>query len=115
MTLTDRLLNGSSEQPGLLQIKGVDIYGYPMVTNNREAVFAMNLEGLPAKQVVKRCISAGIIVHDRQSDAYTRHTLEAMRLDQCVRVSLAHYNTVEEVDTFLKLTNKLSQEINSKR
>ena len=111
MALTEWLLNGSPKSSGILQLKGITVYGYPMVTNKRESVFAMNMEGLSAKEFVKRCVAAGIIVHDRQSDAYTRHTLEAMGVDQCVRVSLAHYNTFKEVEAFLKLTAKLVYQI----
>ena len=44
----------------------------------------------------------GIRVHNRIFDAYSRHTLSALGLEECVRVSLAHYNTREEVDIFLK-------------
>jgi len=111
MALTDRLFNGNSQLPGILQMDGISVYGYPVVTEDREAVFAINLDGLPAKEFVKRCVAAGIIVHDRQSDAYTKHTLQAMSVDQCVRVSLAHYNSSDEVDAFLRLTESLCHEV----
>ena len=42
----------------------------------------------------------GIIVHNRTSDAYSRHTLKALGIEECVRVSFCHYNTSDEVDVF---------------
>ena len=107
--LTDRLLNGSERAPGLLGMDRIALYGEPAASDRREAVFAFNITGLDAGEAVERYGEDGIVVHDRQRDAYSGHTLAAMGVTSCIRVSLAHYNTIDEVDAFLEVTRRLAR------
>ena len=43
----------------------------------------------------------GIRVHTRKDDHYSGNILKPLGLPSCVRVSLCHYNTLEEVAQFL--------------
>lgn len=99
--LVERLLRGTAELPGLADNPKVQVYGSRDAGPNREAVLALNIGGMSAKDFVGRCARQGIIVHDRQSDAYSRHTLQALGITECVRVSLSHYNSPAEVDALL--------------
>ena len=108
IALTDRLFNGTERLPGLLRMDGIELYGDPAASDKREAVFALNIAGLDAGEAVERYGENGIVVHDRQRDAYSGHTLTAMGVTSCVRVSLAHYNTTEEVDAFLDVTRRIA-------
>jgi selenocysteine lyase/cysteine desulfurase len=69
----------------------------------------MNVEGKASGQIVKALAERGIRVTSRISDYYSRHTLMALGIEECVRVSLAHYNTPEEVDIFLKAMGELAR------
>ena len=70
-----------------------------------------NVEGVTSAEVVSALGERGIRVHNRISDAYSRHTLSAMGIEECVRVSLCHYNSLEEVNTFLKLLERVPNEL----
>ncbi len=99
--LSERLLRGTAERPGLLGLNRVTVHGKQHPYEGREAVFAFSVAGLPTGRLVKEFGARGVIVHDRVSDAYSRHTLEGLGVSEVVRVSLAHYNSLEEVNAFL--------------
>ena len=99
--LTSALLGGGAGAPGLLSMGHVAVHGEVEDLSIREACLGFSVAGMGSGEVVERLAQAGIRVHNRVSDAYSRHTLEALGLDECVRVSLCHYNTVEEVNAFL--------------
>lgn len=111
MALTDRMLNGTPDLPGLLRLKRVKLLGDPTVNDQREGVCSFTIDGLSAGEVVERCEQAGVIVHDRQSDAYSRQTLEALGASECVRASLGHYNTPGEVDAFLGVVGEVCAKV----
>ena len=106
--LTQRVLQGTEDVPGLLKIPGLTLYGIPQANHQRDPVFAFNLDGRKAREVVRLLGDEGFVTHDRQSDAFTGHTLEALGVDSCVRASFSHYNSAYEVDEFLKEVNKLA-------
>ena len=67
-----------------------------------------NVEGVTSAEVVSALGERGIRVHNRISDAYSRHTLQALGVEECVRVSMAHYNSPEEVDSFLNALEQVN-------
>jgi len=100
--LSQRILYGGGTLPGLLNYKEISLHGPPHPWEGREAVFAFSIVGMPTNEIIKAFVARKIIVHDRVSDAYSAHTLEALGVKEVVRVSLAHYNTIKDVDLFLK-------------
>ena len=74
----------------------------------QDATVLFNCAGLLAPELVDGLGQRGFGVHHRVRDAYSRHTLEALELADGVRVSLAHYNTEEEVTQFLKALNSIT-------
>lgn len=107
LALGQRLLHGAGGAPGLLHHTAVQVFGNKNLSRDREAVFAFRVDGMSAKDVVKYFVQRGVIVHDRTNDAYSGHTLGRLGVDAIVRVSLAHYNTCEEVEQFLVILNML--------
>lgn len=99
--LAELLLNGGDGRQGLLTMPGVRVYGEARDLSRRQAIVAFNVAGASAADVVDYLEEEGVRVHNRTSDAYSRHTLEALGLAECVRVSLAHYNAGREVLFFL--------------
>lgn len=99
--LSRRLLEGDKRHPGLLEHAGVRLHGRRHPSCGREAVFAFSVPGRATGALVRAFGRRGIVLHDRVSDAYSKHTLDALGVPEVVRVSLAHYNTPEEVSIFL--------------
>ena len=105
--LSKRLLHGDGAVPGLLGHARVTLHGARHHCDGREAVFAISVPGVPTARLVREFVERKVIVHDRVSDAYSGHTLEALGVTEVVRVSLAHYNTPGEVDGFLRALDEV--------
>ena len=60
-------------------------------------------------QAVELYNRAGIRVHNRTRDAYSKHTLDALGINEGVRLSACHYNTPEEMDRFLEVTAAIGE------
>ncbi|MEO1720842.1 MAG: aminotransferase class V-fold PLP-dependent enzyme [Pseudomonadota bacterium] len=98
--LTEAMLHGVGNLRGLAEIPGVSLIGGPG-TERREGVFSLTLEGVSAADLVGRLREQGIRVHIRKNDHYCGNVLGPLRIDACIRVSIAHYNTEAEVSRFL--------------
>ncbi len=99
--LTWRMLRGDGGPDGLVDIPGLTVYGEIDDLTVKDPVAIFNVEGMSSAEVVSYLGKKGIVVHSRRSDAYSRHTLRALGIEECVRVSLCHYNTSDEVDQFI--------------
>jgi cysteine desulfurase family protein (TIGR01976 family) len=89
---------------GLGEIQGMRIYGItdPARFDERVPTVSFTLEGLTPNQVARRLDAANIFVWD--GNFYALAVTERLGLEEhggLVRVGLAHYSTVEEVDTLL--------------
>lgn len=98
--LTDALLHGLGNLPGLAALPGVTILG-GADNPHREGLVCFALDELPAGQIVETLNADGIRTHIRRADHYSGNILTPLGLDAAVRVSLCHYNTLEEVRAFL--------------
>ncbi len=104
--LHNLLLVGRDCVPGLLQLPQLRVY--PRTPESEcGPIAAFGVTGKTAGQVVDWLETEGFRVHQRVSDAYSRHTLAAMGIQECVRVSLGHYNSPEEIMTFLQTIGRL--------
>jgi selenocysteine lyase/cysteine desulfurase len=92
---------------GLSSIPGIRLFGVPDASERREAVFAVTMDGMTAGELVIAMGARGISVHDRKHDAYSGHILEAIGAPDCVRISMAHYNTTDEIDALLAALDEL--------
>jgi cysteine desulfurase / selenocysteine lyase len=98
--LIDLLINGDAKTPGLRSFDDVKIIG-PLSLKGREGIVSFNLEGMTSPDLVQEFAKRGIRVHARVSDGYSGHILGALGIDDCLRVSLCHYNAPDEVRQFL--------------
>ena len=99
-TLTDAMLYGTGNLKGLTEMPGVAIIG-GADNPAREGLVSLTVEGIDAPEVVAALNDQGIRTHTRKADHYSGNILEPLGLPSAVRVSLCHYNTVEEVAQFL--------------
>lgn len=105
--LTDALLFGTGNLPGLSELRGVTILGG---TDNpaREGLVCFALDHLPAAEIVTKLNARNIRTHTRKADHYSGNILSPLGLDAAVRVSLCHYNTVEEVSALLAAMKEIA-------
>jgi cysteine desulfurase / selenocysteine lyase len=101
-TLTQRLLRGSTEVRGLLDMRHVTVYGETDDLAKREPVIAFSVHPFTAGELSAMLEEKRIRSAIRRADFYSRHTMDAIGIHECVRVSLNHYNTFGEIDTFLR-------------
>jgi selenocysteine lyase/cysteine desulfurase len=99
--LTDAMLHGTGNLRGLSQIPGVTIVGgadNPL----REGLVCFAIDGLDAPDIVAALNCAGIRTHTRKADHYSANILDPIGLASCVRVSICHYNSLDEVKRLLE-------------
>jgi len=106
-TLTDATLHGTGNMPGLADIDGITVVG-GIDNPAREGLVCFAMQGISAPDIVSRLSETGIRAHVRKPDHYSGNILEPLNLDGCVRISFAHYNSVEEVARLLAVVNEIS-------
>ncbi|MEP6356765.1 MAG: aminotransferase class V-fold PLP-dependent enzyme [Hyphomicrobiales bacterium] len=100
-SLTDAMLHGTSNLKGVAEMEGVQIIG-GVENNRREGLVALSVDGIDTADVVAKLGERGVRVHIRKADHYSGNVLNPLGLPSCVRVSMCHYNTEEEVAQFLE-------------
>jgi cysteine desulfurase/selenocysteine lyase len=98
--LTDAMIFGTGNLAGLSELPGVTILG-GADNPAREGLVCITLDGMEAPDLVSALRSRGIRTHTRKADHYSGNILSPLGLSSAVRVSLCHYNTIEEVAAFL--------------
>lgn len=98
--LVHRLLYGGAGLPGLCDYPGLHLIG-PEDSPYREGVVSFAVEEVEAKHVVAELGARGIRVHARSDDVFSGNILRPLGLKAVTRVSLAHYNSADEVDACL--------------
>ncbi len=105
--LVDTMINGVDSQAGLAKIPGVSLIG-GFENDFREGMVALTVEGVPSADVVAELSADGIRTHIRKNDYFSGNILSPLNLETCVRVSMCHYNTVDEVKQFLKSMDRIT-------
>ena len=99
-TLTDAMIHGIGNLAGLANLPGVMIIG-GSVNPAREGLVSIAVEGMSAPDLVTALRERGIRTHTRKADHYSGNILDPLGLPSAVRVSLCHYNSLDEVKAFL--------------
>jgi selenocysteine lyase/cysteine desulfurase len=107
--LLHRCLYGSAKQRGLLAMDHVTVHAMTEDLSQRYCLFMFDLAGMDSYQGVELYNRAGLRLHNRVRDAYSRHTLEAMGLEAGIRLSANHANSPAEVDAFLAATEEIGR------
>jgi len=98
--LTNAMIHGTGNLPGLADLPGVHILG-GIENPDREGLVCFALDDVPATTIVDTLNAQGIRTHIRRADHYSGNILTPLGLDAAVRVSLCHYNTMDEVRALL--------------
>jgi selenocysteine lyase/cysteine desulfurase len=68
----------------------------------REGMLSMTVDGRACADVVATLNARGIRTHVRKADYFSGNILQPLGLPTCIRVSMCHYNTPDEVLAFLR-------------
>ena len=104
--LTNAMIYGVGNLTGLANLADVGILGGEE-NALREGLVSITVEGMNAEEVVEGLRENGIRVHARKADHYSGNILKPLNLESCTRVSMCHYNTIEEVADFLTAMRKI--------
>lgn len=99
-TLTDAMIHGTGNLTGLADLPGIRIIG-GVENPGREGLVSLWHDVIPSADIVAGLGARGVRVHIRKADHYSGNILKPLGRADCVRVSLAHYNTTGEVSAFL--------------
>lgn len=105
LALTDAMLHGTGNLPGLKDLEKVHVIG-GIDNPAREGLVSLTVKGVASDIVVKHLNNEGIRTHLRKADHYSGNILDPLDLDGCIRVSTCHYNSVQEVSRFLAVMNE---------
>lgn len=100
-TLSEAMLYGTKGHPGMLGMKGVQVYGLKDESriHLRTPTFSFDIAGVELKKVAEHMwIKHGVVVI--ADDFYSR-ALRTYGKPLAIRASLVHCNTIQEVETFL--------------
>ncbi|ETX27122.1 NifS [Roseivivax isoporae LMG 25204] len=104
--LTQAMLFGTGNLAGLVDLPGVTVIG-GAENPAREGLVSFSSARVPAPDIVEALNGRGIRTHTRKADHYSGNILQPLGLDGAVRVSLAHYNTLDEVRDLLSALREI--------
>lgn len=94
--LTNALINGTGNLPGLRDMDKVTILS-GADNPARQGLVSFIIKGKASPEIVKFLQNQGIRTHTRKADHYSGNILNPLGLQDCVRISMCHYNTMQEV------------------
>jgi len=104
--LTDTMIHGTGNLMGLADMPGVTIIG-GVDNPDREGLVAFYVDNTASAEIVEALNHRGIRTHVRKNDHYSSNILTPINQDSCIRVSMCHYNTVQEVKEFLNASKEI--------
>jgi selenocysteine lyase/cysteine desulfurase len=99
--LTRALIDGTDGQTGLRHLPGITVIA-GLDNPARVGTVSFTLKGVPSADLVEALRDQGIRTHTRKADHYSGNILHPLQLPDCVRLSMCHYNTRQEVAEALK-------------
>ena len=103
--LTELLINGEDNIKGLKDLKGIEIIGGEK-NLNRKGLVSFRIIGIPSQVLVDFLNDIGIRTHVRKADHYSGNILDPLGWEDCIRVSVCHYNSSEEIKSLLLALNE---------
>lgn len=104
--ITEAMINGVGGHKGLKDYENVTIIGGKN-NPNRKGLVSFYVKDIPSIDIVSALRKVGIRVHVRKNDHYSGNILIPLNQDSCIRVSMCHYNSIKEVEEFLKHIKKI--------
>lgn len=105
--LCEAMIHGIGNLKGLIDIKDVEIIGGPD-NPQRKGMVSFRIKNVASAEIVTALNERGIRTHTRKADHYSGNVLNPLGWNDCVRVSMCHYNTLDEVRSFLNAMTEIS-------
>jgi len=105
-----RMLEGTTDVPGLRHIPGVRIAADPESVEGRDLIVGIMMDAMTSTELANAYGEKGVVVADRAADSLYSHRI-VMALgakDGLVRVSPLHCHSQDDVDYFLKVTAEIA-------
>jgi len=113
-TLSRTMLNGTDGVQGIQNMKQLEVYGSkdPSRTNLRVPTFTFNVNGADPHRVAEYLWDKhAVAVLAEDGGGFYSRTLKTFGKSIAVRASLAHFNTVQEIATFLSALSDTIQHL----
>jgi len=104
--ITDAMIFGAGGQQGLSDIEKVTVIG-GNDNPDRKGLVSLWVDGMDSVDVVSALRENAIRVHVRKNDYFSGNILTPLEKENCIRVSMCHYNTIGEVTKFLRVMKKI--------
>lgn len=104
--LTDLMIMGDDGHKGLGSYENVHIIG-GHDNPARRGLVSFWVDGKDSVDLVAALNAKAVRTHTRKNDHYSGNILIPLNQKNCVRVSLCHYNTADEVRTFLNAMSEI--------
>jgi selenocysteine lyase/cysteine desulfurase len=98
--LIQAMIHGVGDTRGLAAMPGVVLIGGASA-EGREGVVSLYHRSVASADLVSRLAAKGVRVHIRKNDHYCGNILGPLGVQDCIRVSVCHYNSQDEVRAFL--------------
>lgn len=98
--LIGAMMHGVGDTRGVAAMPGVVLIGAP-AADGREGVVSLYHQTVASADLVSRLAEKGVRVHIRKNDHYCGNILGPLGVEDCIRVSVCHYNSLDEVTAFL--------------
>ncbi len=108
--LLEIMLNGTDKVRGLRSIPGVTVHLDYEDLSKRDFIVAITIKHLDFPEAVRAYEAENVIVYDRTaSSIYSKRMLESFGMEGAVRISPLHCNSVEEIEEFLEVTERIAE------
>lgn len=107
--LLDRMLHGSDEVPGVMNIPGVCVAVEMDNLAERDLIVPLVFDNMTCEQASRAYEAKGVVVHERtDASLYSSRQVNSIGLHGIVRVSPLHCHTFDDIDKFLKITAEIA-------
>jgi len=105
-----RLLHGSDEVKGLLEIEGVNVAVEMDDLTERDLIVPIVFDKLTCEQASRAYEAKGVVVHERtDASLYSARQVNSINQHGIVRISPLHCHTYADIDEFLKITAEIAK------
>ncbi len=105
--LTSAMIHGTGNLPGLAEMDHVKVLA-GADNPAREGLVSITVRDTPSADVVAQLNAQGIRTHLRKDDHYSGNVLTPLGLQDCIRISMCHYNTEAEVARLLTAVHEMA-------
>jgi selenocysteine lyase/cysteine desulfurase len=105
-----RLLHGSEEARGLLDIEGVNVAVEMDDLTERDLIVPIVFDRLSCEEASRAYEAKGVVVHERtDASLYSARQVNSINQHGIVRISPLHCHTYADIDAFLKITAEIAR------